>query len=189
MESFFFPLAIVSLSEIGDKTQLLALLLAVRYQRPLPIVLGILVATLANHFVAGAIGSWVASFFSSTTLSLILAICFFAVAIWTLIPDKLENENNSIFSKYGPFMATFIAFFFAEMGDKTQVATVVMAAQYSNLWLVIAGSTAGILLADIPVVFLGKFSANKLPLKLIRIVAATVFFCMAVLALLHGLSY
>ncbi len=188
MESFFFPLGIVTLSEIGDKTQLLALLLAVRFHRPLSIILGILAATLTNHLVAGAIGNWFASFFSRSSLSWVLAICFLIVAIWTLIPDKLDNDDNSIYQKYGPFIATFIAFFLAEMGDKTQVATVIMAAQYANLWLVVAGTTVGMLVADIPVVLLGNFSANKLPLKPIRILAALIFFCMAILAIYNGLS-
>lgn len=188
MESFFFPLGIVALSEIGDKTQLLALLLAARFRRPVPIILGILAATLANHFVAGAIGNWVASFFSPVTLSWILAACFLAVAVWTLIPDKLEDDDDSIFKKYGPFVATFIAFFLAEMGDKTQVATVMMAAQYPSLWLVVAGTTIGMLLADVPVVFLGNFSADRLPLKLIRILAALAFTVMAIFAVYKGLT-
>ena len=139
MESLYIPAFIVALAEIGDKTQLLALLLAARFRRPWPIIWGIVVATLANHFAAGAVGKWVSTFFSEATLSWILAACFIAVAAWTLIPDKLDDDEESHLKRYGPFLTTLTAFFLAEMGDKTQVATVMLAAQYPHFWLVVAG--------------------------------------------------
>ena len=142
MESLFVPTLIVALAEIGDKTQLLALLLAARFRKPWPIIAGIVAATLANHFAAGAVGAWVASFFSEATLSWILAASFIAVALWTLVPDKLDDEESGL-KKYGPFLTTLIAFFLAEMGDKTQVATVMLAAQYPHFWLVVIGTLPG----------------------------------------------
>ena len=175
MESLYIPAFIVALAEIGDKTQLLALLLAARFRRPWPIIWGIVVATLANHFAAGAVGKWVSTFFSEATLSWILAACFIAVAAWTLIPDKLDDDEESHLKRYGPFLTTLIAFFLAEMGDKTQVATVMLAAQYPHFWLVVAGTTLGMLIANVPVVLAGHFSAEKLPLTLIHRVAAVCF--------------
>ena len=149
MESLFVPTLIVALAEIGDKTQLLALLLAARFRKPWPIIAGIVAATLANHFAAGAVGAWVASFFSEATLSWILAASFIAVALWTLVPDKLDDEESGL-KKYGPFLTTLIAFFLAEMGDKTQVATVMLAAQYPHFWLVVIGTPLGMLIANVP---------------------------------------
>jgi putative Ca2+/H+ antiporter (TMEM165/GDT1 family) len=183
LESLLVPTGIVAIAEIGDKTQLLALLLAARFRKPWPIIAGIILATLANHAVAGAMGNWVASFFSAITLSAVLAAAFFAVALWTLVPDKLDDDEASALKRYGPFLTTLIAFFLAEMGDKTQVATVMLAAQYPEFWLVILGTTAGMLLANVPVVLLGNFAAERLPLTLIRRVAASAF---AILALLAG---
>jgi putative Ca2+/H+ antiporter (TMEM165/GDT1 family) len=183
LESLLVPTGIVAIAEIGDKTQLLALLLAARFRKPWPIIAGIILATLANHAVAGAMGNWVASFFSAITLSAVLAAAFFAVALWTLVPDQLDDDEASALKRYGPFLTTLIAFFLAEMGDKTQVATVMLAAQYPEFWLVILGTTAGMLLANVPVVLLGNFAAERLPLTLIRRVAASAF---AILALLAG---
>ena len=182
-ESLLVPTGIVAIAEIGDKTQLLALLLAARFRKPWPIIAGIIVATLANHAAAGAVGSWVASFFSATSLSAVLTVAFLAVALWTLVPDKLDDDEANSLKRYGPFLTTVIAFFLAEMGDKTQVATVMLAAQYSHFWLVILGTTLGMLLANVPVVLLGNFAAERLPLTLIRRVAASAF---ALLALLAG---
>jgi putative Ca2+/H+ antiporter (TMEM165/GDT1 family) len=181
-ESLFIPTLIVALAEIGDKTQLLALLLAARFRKPWPIICGIVVATLANHFAAGAIGNWVASFFSPATLSWILATSFVAVALWTLIPDQLDDEESSKLKRYGPFLTTLIAFFIAEMGDKTQVATVMLAAQYPHLILVVIGTTLGMLLANVPVVLAGNFAAERLPLTLIRRIAACAFLALALYA-------
>ena len=182
MESFFVPTLIVALAEIGDKTQLLALLLAARYRRPWPIIWGIVIATLANHFAAGAVGHWVAGLFSQTTLSWILAASFAAVAVWTLIPDKLDDDEESKLKRYGPFVTTLIAFFLAEMGDKTQIATVMLAAQYQQLAMVVAGTTLGMLIANVPVVLAGHFAADRLPMTLIHRLAALCFAGLAVYA-------
>jgi Ca2+/H+ antiporter, TMEM165/GDT1 family len=189
LESLFVPTFIVALAEIGDKTQLLALLLAARFRKPWPIICGIVVATLANHFAAGAIGNWVASFFSPATLSWTLAASFVAVALWTLIPDKLDDDESSKFKRYGPFLTTLIAFFLAEMGDKTQVATVMLAAQYPHFILVVIGTTLGMLIANVPVVLAGNFAAERLPLTLIRRVAACAFAALAVYAGYQALKF
>ncbi|WCD83615.1 TMEM165/GDT1 family protein [Pseudomonas sp. TUM22785] len=188
MESLFVPTLIVALAEIGDKTQLLALLLAARFRKPWPIIWGIVAATLANHFAAGAVGNWVASFFSAATLSWILAASFVAVALWTLVPDKLDDDEESGLKKYGPFLTTLIAFFLAEMGDKTQVATVMLAAQYPHFILVVAGTTLGMLVANVPVVLAGNFAADKLPLTLIRRLAALAFGALALYAVYKALT-
>ncbi|OHC12451.1 MAG: hypothetical protein A2002_09815 [Pseudomonadales bacterium GWC1_66_9] len=180
MESLFVPTLIVALAEIGDKTQLLALLLAARFRQPWPIIWGIVVATLANHFAAGAVGSWVAGFFSPATLSAVLAAAFAAVAVWTLVPDKLDDDEESALKRYGPFVTTLIAFFLAEMGDKTQIATVMLAAQYPHFVLVVMGTTLGMLIANVPVVLAGNFAADRLPLTLIRRIAAAGFAALAV---------
>jgi putative Ca2+/H+ antiporter (TMEM165/GDT1 family) len=182
LESLFVPTFIVALAEIGDKTQLLALLLAARFRKPWPIISGIVVATLANHFLAGAMGNWVAGFFSPATLSWVLAASFVAVALWTLIPDKLDDDESSSFKRYGPFLTTLIAFFLAEMGDKTQVATVMLAAQYPHFILVVMGTTLGMLIANVPVVLAGNFAAERLPLTLIRRLAAAAFAALALYA-------
>ena len=182
LESLFIPTLIVALAEIGDKTQLLALLLAARFRRPWPIIWGIVVATLANHFAAGAVGNWVASFFSPSTLGWTLAASFVAVAAWTLIPDQLDDDEASGLKKYGPFLTTLIAFFIAEMGDKTQVATVMLAAQYPHFVLVVLGTTLGMLIANVPVVLAGNFAAERLPLTLIRRLAACAFLALALYA-------
>ncbi|AOE87349.1 hypothetical protein THL1_4801 [Pseudomonas sp. TCU-HL1] len=188
LESLFVPTLIVALAEIGDKTQLLALLLAARFRKPWPIIWGIVAATLANHFVAGAVGSWVASFFSTATLSWILAASFAAVALWTLVPDKLDDDEESGLKKYGPFLTTLIAFFLAEMGDKTQVATVMLAAQYPHFIMVVMGTTLGMLVANVPVVLAGNFAADRLPLTLIRRLAAVAFAALAVYAVYEALK-
>ncbi|MFC2972790.1 TMEM165/GDT1 family protein [Azotobacter bryophylli] len=182
MESLFVPTLIVALAEIGDKTQLLALLLAARFRKPWPIICGIIVATIANHFAAGAVGTWVAGFFSQAQLSAILAVAFAAVAIWTLVPDKLDEDEESGLKRYGPFLTTLIAFFLAEMGDKTQIATVMLAAQYPHFVLVVMGTTLGMLIANVPVVLAGNFAADRLPLTLIRRLAAAAFAVLAVYA-------
>lgn len=183
LESLFVPTLIVALAEIGDKTQLLALLLAARFRRPWPIIGGMVAATLANHFVAGYVGNLVAGFFSPAVLHTILALSFAAVAVWTLIPDKLDDDEDSKLKRYGPFLTTLIAFFLAEMGDKTQIATVMLAAQYPHFLLVVLGTTLGMLVANVPVVLAGNFAAERLPLTLIHRLAAA---CFAVLALFAG---
>ncbi len=186
-ETLFISTGIVTLAEIGDKTQLLALLLAARYRKPIPIIIGILVATLANHFLAAAVGYQVAQLFSQTTLLWILAASFLAVAAWTLIPDTLDDEGQ-MSAKYGPFMATLVAFFIAEMGDKTQVATVMLAAQFEYFWMVVCGTTLGMLIANVPVVFVGNFAAERLPLKLIRCFAAASFLVFALYCVWQALN-
>jgi len=179
LESLFIPTLIVALAEIGDKTQLLTLLLAARFRQPWPIIGGILLATLANHFAAGMVGNWVAGFFSAASLSTTLAIAFAAMAVWSLIPDRLDDDETSSLKRYGPFLTTLIAFFLAEMGDKTQVATVMLAAQYPHFILVVVGTTLGMLIANVPMVLVGNLAAERLPLTLIRRLAAAAFAALA----------
>ena len=183
MEALSVSTIMVLLAEIGDKTQLLALLLAARYRKPWTITLAIFIATVLNHAAAAWIGSLVAGLFSEQTLRWAVAASFFAVAVWTLIPDKLDDDEAG-FHKYGAFVATMILFFLAEMGDKTQVATIILAAEYQPLFMVIMGTTLGMLLANVPVVFLGNKMAEMLPLDWIRRAAALLFVILGVLALL-----
>lgn len=169
----------VALAEIGDKTQLLSLLLASRYRKPIPIIAAIFLATIANHALAAYLGVVVADYISPEMLTWVLAISFLAMAGWVLIPDKLD-EDESI-SNRGPFVASFIAFFIAEIGDKTQIATSILGAQYADaLILVVLGTTIGMLLANVPVVLIGKLSADKLPLALIRKITAGLFILLAI---------
>ena len=175
MQTLLISTATVALAEIGDKTQLLSLILAAKYRKPWPICIGIFVATLVNHALAGSVGALVAQWLTPEVLKSIVALSFFAVAAWTLIPDKIDEDGTSVGARYGVLAATVIAFFIAEMGDKTQVATVVLAAQYHPLWQVVAGTTVGMLLANVPVVWLGSRFAARLPLKAARIAAAVLF--------------
>ena len=175
MQSLFVSTAAVAIAEIGDKTQLLSLILAAKYRRPWPICLGILIATLLNHALARSAGALIAAWFSPQTLKWMVALSFFAVAAWTLIPDQVDEDGALRGGGHGVLVATTLAFFLAEMGDKTQIATIVLAAQYPPLWQVIAGTTLGMLLANVPVVWLGARFAAKLPLKAARIGAAILF--------------
>ena len=175
----------VALAEIGDKTQLLALLLAARFRKPWPIIWGILVATLLNHALAAWIGQLAASWLTPQTLRWIVAASFIGIALWTLKPDKLDEDEK--LPAHGAFIATTFAFFIAEIGDKTQVATVLLAAKYSSLWQVVSGTTIGMLLANVPVVALGSKFAAKLPLKAARITAAIVFLALGLWAAFSGL--
>jgi len=184
MEAFLVSTGLVALAEIGDKTQLLAFILAAKYRKPWPIILGILVATLANHGLAGALGTWVTTLFAPQTLQWILGGSFIAMAAWMLIPDKFE-EDEATFVKQGVFVATFIAFFLAEMGDKTQVATVALAANYQALYTVVLGTTFGMLIANVPAVLLGNKIAGRVPVRLVHIVAAVIFLLLGV-AVLFG---
>ena len=184
MEAFLVSTGIVALGEIGDKTQLLSLVLAARFRRPWPILAGILIATLANHTLAGLVGNWLRALVAPETLRWIVAASFFAVAIWALVPDKLDEGESPPASHLGVFGVTAVAFFLAEMGDKTQIATAVLAAKYSALPAVVAGTTLGMLVADAPVVFIGNLSAAKLPLKAIRIAAALTFVVLGIYTLL-----
>ena len=175
MESFHVSTGIVALAEIGDKTQLLAFILAARFKKPLPIIAGILIATLFNHGLAAALGSWITTHLSAETLRWILGVSFIAMAVWTLIPDKIEEEETQIARHLGVFGATLITFFIAEMGDKTQIATVAMAARYSDALWVVAGSTLGMLVANVPAVLLGDRLAGRLPVRAVHAVAAAIF--------------
>jgi putative Ca2+/H+ antiporter (TMEM165/GDT1 family) len=181
MEAFLVSIVVVAVGEIGDKTQLLALMLAARLRKPLPIVLGILVATLMNHTLAGLAGAWVRAVVPAQYLRWLVVASFFAVAWWALKPDRIDAESVST-GRFGAFAVTAIAFFLAEIGDKTQLATVVLAAQFGNLVAVVAGTTVGMLLADIPVVLLGNVAASRLPFRLIRYVAAGLFALLGVVA-------
>src|SRR5690349_4713072 len=167
---------VVAISEIGDKTQLLALLLACRFRKPVPIILGIFVATVLNHTAAALAGEWVASACDPTYLRWGLGLLFLGMAGWALIPDKLdESEGSKSLAGAGPFVATTVAFFLAELGDKTQIATAALAAQFSHLVLVVAGTTLGMMIADVPAVFVGSSAGHKINLKLVRYVAAAIF--------------
>lgn len=183
MEAFFISTGIVALAEIGDKTQLLAFILAAKFREPVPIVLGILVATLANHGFAGAVGAWVTTLLSAEALRWILGVSFIAMAVWTLIPDKFDEDDAKL-ARFGVFGTTLIAFFFAEMGDKTQVATVALAAQFQSLFWVVAGTTVGMMVANVPAVIMGDRIAHKMPVVLVHRVAATIFAVLGVLTLL-----
>ena len=174
MDAFLVSTAIVALAEIGDKTQLLAFILAAKFRRPWPIVLGILVATLANHAFAAAVGTWLTTLMGPQTLRWVLGLSFIAMAVWTLIPDKLD-EDDARLPRFGVFGATLIAFFLAEMGDKTQVATVALAAQYQALAAVVAGTTLGMMIANVPAVLLGDRIAARMPVKLVHGIAAAIF--------------
>jgi putative Ca2+/H+ antiporter (TMEM165/GDT1 family) len=174
MDAFLVSTAIVALAEIGDKTQLLAFILAARFRRPWPIVLGILVATLANHAFAAAVGTWLTTLMGPQTLRWVLGLSFIAMAVWTLIPDKLD-EDEARLPRLGVFGATLVAFFLAEMGDKTQIATVALAAQYQALVAVVAGTTLGMMIANVPAVLLGDRIATRMPVKLVHGIAAAIF--------------
>ncbi len=186
MEALYISTGVVALAEMGDKTQLLAFILAARFKKPVPIILGILLATLVNHGLAGALGAWITSVVSPDTMRWVLGLSFIAMAIWTLIPDKIEEEETQIAQKLGVFGATLVTFFLAEMGDKTQIATVALAAHYSAPLLVVIGTTLGMLIADVPAVFVGSKFADKIPMKLVHSIAAGIFAIMGLLTLLKA---
>ncbi|MEK7737045.1 MAG: TMEM165/GDT1 family protein [Pseudomonadota bacterium] len=183
MESFLVSTGIVALAEIGDKTQLLAFILAAKFRKPLPIILGILVATLINHGLAGALGNWITSFIGPATLRWILGISFIAMAVWTMIPDEFA-ESDAKLARLGVFGTTLVAFFLAEMGDKTQIATVALAAQYHSFYWVVVGTTLGMMLANIPAVLLGDRLAQRMPVRLVHGIAAAIFMLLGVATLL-----
>ena len=180
MQALVISTAAVAIAEIGDKTQLLSLVLAAKYRRPLPICLGILVATLANHALAGWFGSAAATWLTPELLKWTIVISLLAIGLWTLVPDKLDDVDGATRRHGSVFVTTTIAFFIAEMGDKTQVATVVLGAQYEPLWQVVAGTTVGMLLANVPVVWLGARFADRLPLRATRLAAAALFIALAI---------
>ncbi len=182
MEALSLSALVVFLAEIGDKTQLLALMLTLRFRAPWLISIAILIATLLNHAAAAWFGSWVVGFISPDFLEYLIAGSFFAVALWALIPDKLDGEE-ALISSYGVFFTTLVLFFVAEIGDKTQVATVLLAAEYDSMILVVVGTTLGMLLANVPVVFFGGKLAARLPLHWIRRAAALLFVLLGIAAL------
>jgi putative Ca2+/H+ antiporter (TMEM165/GDT1 family) len=184
MEAFFVSTGVVALAEIGDKTQLLAFILAARFKKPLPIVAGILCATVVNHGLAGALGAWMTEAVSPDILRWVLGLSFIGMAVWTMIPDKIEEEETHVARRLGVFGATLITFFLAEMGDKTQIATVAMAAHYASPLIVVVGTTLGMLIADVPAVFAGDKLAHKIPMKLVHSVAAGIFALLGLATLL-----
>jgi len=186
MEAFLVSTGIVALAEMGDKTQLLSLVLAARFRKPWPIVWGILVATLVNHGLAGAVGSWVTTQLGPEALRWVLGASFLAMAVWILIPDKLDEEGDNDNPRWGVFATTVVAFFIAEMGDKTQIATVMLAAQFQSWFWVVAGTTLGMMLANAPVVWLGDAITRKISLKWVHRISAVVFAVLGALALWGG---
>ncbi len=182
MEALLISTGIVALAEIGDKTQLLAFILAAKFRKPLPIICGILVATVVNHAFAGALGAWITSLIGPQSLRWVLGVSFIAMAMWTLIPDKFE-EGDAKLARFGVFGTTFVAFFLAEMGDKTQVATVALAAQYHSIVFVVAGTTLGMMIANVPAVLLGDRIAQRMPVRLVHGIAAAIFALLGVATL------
>jgi putative Ca2+/H+ antiporter (TMEM165/GDT1 family) len=165
----------VALAEIGDKTQLLAFVLAARFKKPLPIILGILCATLVNHGLAGALGAWITAVVSPVVLRWVLGVSFIGMAVWTMIPDEIDEDESTVARRVGVFWATVVSFFLAEMGDKTQVATIALAAHYPSPVLVVVGTTLGMLAANVPAVLIGDRCAAMIPMKLVHTIAATIF--------------
>jgi len=186
LETLLVSTVSVALAEIGDKTQLLALVLAARFRKPWPIIAGILLATLANHGIAAEIGDWISELLPSELLRWLVAGAFIAMGVWVLVPDA--EDDAAARYPYGAFLTTLIAFFLVEIGDKTQIATVVLAARFEPMWMVVIGTTAGMLAANVPVVLAGHFSADRLPLRLIHAVAAALFIALGVLVLITGVE-
>jgi len=184
MEALLVSAGAVALAEIGDKTQLLALVLAARFRAPIPVILGIFTATLANHLAAGAAGTLLAAYISPAVLRWALALSFFGTALWVFIPER-EPEGQARASRFGAYGSTTLSFFIAEIGDKTQIVTVALAARYQELFAVVSGTTLGMLLADVPAVLLGKLAAERLPVALMHRLAAVVFVVLGVLVLLE----
>jgi Ca2+/H+ antiporter, TMEM165/GDT1 family len=186
MEAFLVSTGVVALGEMGDKTQLLAFLLAAKFKRPIPIILGVLTATLVNHTAAGALGAWIAQALGPDILRWVIGLGFLVMAGWMLIPDKFEEEAaGEGMSRFGVFGTTVVTFFLAEMGDKTQIATVALAARYDTLIPVVAGTTLGMMLADVPAVFLGDTIAKKVNMRLVHGISALIFAVLGVLTLLN----
>ena len=183
MQALFVSTGVVALAEIGDKTQLLAFILGARFKKPWPIIAGSLCATLINHGMAGALGAWITAVVSPELMRWALGLSFLGMAVWTLVPDKIEEEETQVAKRLGVFGATFITFFLAEMGDKTQIATVALAAHYGAPLLVVIGTTLGMLVADVPAVFLANKFAEKISMKLVHSIAAGIFALMGLLTL------
>ena len=185
MEAFLVSTGVVALGEMGDKTQLLAMLLAIKFRKPLPITLGILVATLANHALAGWVGNWVAQALGPDLLRWVIGVSFLAMAGWMLIPDKVDSDEVDKTRQMGVFATTVVAFFLAEMGDKTQIATVALAARYHDLVGVVAGTTLGMMLANVPAVYFGDAISRRVSMPLVHGVAALIFAVLGVLTLVN----
>jgi Ca2+/H+ antiporter, TMEM165/GDT1 family len=185
MEALLTSMGVVALAEIGDKTQLLAFVLAARFKKPIPIIAAIFCATVVNHGLAGALGAWITSMLTPDVLRWVLGVSFLGMAVWTMIPDKIEEEESQVAKHLGVFGATLVTFFLAEMGDKTQIATIAMAAHFSSPLIVVIGTTLGMLIADVPAVFVGDRFSKKIPMKLVHSIAAIMFAVMGVLALLQ----
>ncbi|HTM61474.1 MAG TPA: TMEM165/GDT1 family protein [Burkholderiales bacterium] len=184
METWLVSTGVVALAEMGDKTQLLAFLLAARFKKPLPIILGIFVATAVNHGIAGALGAWITTTVSPQVMRWVLGLSFIGMAVWTLFPDEIEKDEGKAAQRLGIFGATLVTFFLAEMGDKTQLATVAMAAHYQAPLVVVIGTTLGMLIADVPAVFIGERLATKIPMRLVHGIAAAIFLLLGVATLL-----
>ncbi|MDO9072986.1 MAG: TMEM165/GDT1 family protein [Rubrivivax sp.] len=185
MEAFLVSTGVVALGEMGDKTQLLAMLLAARFRRPWPIIAGILVATLANHAAAGALGGWVANALGPDVLRWTIGLSFLAMAAWMLVPDKIDADEAHAAGRFGVFGTTVVAFFLAEMGDKTQIATVALAARYPELVAVVAGTTLGMMISNVPAVFLSDAIANRVSMAWVHGIAAAIFAALGILTLLN----
>jgi Ca2+/H+ antiporter, TMEM165/GDT1 family len=182
LDAFLVSTGVVALAEIGDKTQLLAFVLAARFRKPMPIILGILTATLANHALAGAVGAWVAHVLGPIALRVVLGVSFLAMAAWTLIPDRLDEAHAKL-PHASVFVTTIVAFFLAEMGDKTQIATIALTAEYRAFASVVAGTTLGMMIANVPAVLVGGRLARRLPIRLVHAVAAAIFAVLGIVAL------
>lgn len=188
MEAFLISTGLVALGEMGDKTQLLAMLLAARFKRPVPIILGVLVATLVNHALAGVVGDTVARWMGPDLLRWVIGGSFLAMAVWMLIPDEADEVEGGT-GRFGVFGTTVIAFFLAEMGDKTQIATVALAARFTDLWAVVAGTTFGMMLANVPAVFFGDRVSRLVPMRVVHAISAAIFALLGVLTLLNVGSF
>lgn len=186
MDAFLTSLSLVAIAEIGDKTQLLAILLATRFRQPLPIIAGILVATLGNHFIAALVGHGIAGLLDSPAFRIAVAAGFILMGLWTLVPDKIDDDMKTP-GGAGVFFTTLVAFFLVEMGDKTQVATIALGAQFASVFAVTAGTTAGMMLANVPAVYLGEALITRVSLKLVRRIAAALFIGIGVWLLIENL--
>ena len=186
MEALLVSIGVVALAEIGDKTQLLTLVLAARYRKPWPIVAGIFVATLVNHGIAGAVGAWLTMALGPDVMRWILGISFIAMAAWMLMPDKLDDDAGASRRLGGVFVTTTVLFFLVEIGDKTQIATVALAARFDSLVAVVMGTTVGMILANAPVAFFGEALAKRLPVRAVHVVAALVFAALGAGVLVFG---
>lgn len=187
MQEFLISTSVVALAEMGDKTQLLALLLAARFRKPVPILIAILLATTINHGLSAVLSQWLTTVLNPTVMVWVLAIGFIGMALWMLIPDKLDDETDSInkWQRFGVFGATFILFFLAEIGDKTQIATVALAARFDSVFWVMLGTTVGMMIANAPAVFIGNKMADRLPISLIHKIGAAIFLIVGISTLVQ----